>query len=192
MAAQWPEAIGFESVEVSLVDTRKLITGPNGAGQVADRAVRRHVARFRVPPLDQTQSAQVWAVLNNASRSTLIVQIPAAINAAPDVGTPAVNTAWSAGFELSVKSLASGAALPAGNWLSIQTGGRWYLYVVGATAAAGSTTRTVTMAGLPRVTHAVDDPVRIATARIQGYLSFSPRLTNYNLYDGFDFEVREI
>jgi hypothetical protein len=48
------------------------------------------------------------------------------------------------------------------------------------------------MASLPRVSHSVNDAVRVEAARIQGYVTFSPRLTDYNLHDGFDFEVREI
>ena len=195
MSVEWPESIEFENFNIIIPDTRSVASSRRGVSQTEDTAFIIHVATFTVPRrLTQAQAATVWGTLVNAHRSSLIVQLPAVINASVFPGVLSMNSNWSSdmGFSASVKGFDTAVELALGTFISIRTGGLWYLYTVGATAAAGSATRTVTMAGLPRVTHLADDQVRVNQARIQGYVTFSPRLTDYNLHDGFEFEVREI
>lgn len=72
-------------------------------------------------------------------------------------------------FSLPVTGAPTELGWKAGQPISINTGGRWYLYTLAADSDAGSTSKTLTLTSAIRAAHASGDAVAINRAYIQGH-----------------------
>jgi len=184
MPVQWPASITPSDVQVALLVPpieHRSANGVAGARQVTFQ--QRFSFDFSFAPTDVAAGSVGWSAQLRATGDTMIFDIPPSTFGSPLVGTSAaVATAWNdaGGYILSVKGLISGVAIPDGVPISIKTGGRWYEYFTGAAAASG-TTRNVTLTGLAKVAHAVDDEVRIQYPVVEGYASAPKHGVDANL-----------
>jgi hypothetical protein len=184
MPVQWPSSIIPSDVQVALfvppIEHRSA-NGVAGARQVTFQ--QRFSFDFSFAPTDVAVGSAGWSAQLRATGDTMVFDIPPSTFGSPLVGIgSAVAAAWNdtGGYILSVKGLASNVAIPDGVPVSIKTGGRWYEYFTGAVAPSG-TTRNVTLTGLAKVAHAVNDEVRIQYPVIEGYASAPKHSVDANL-----------
>jgi hypothetical protein len=170
MTILFPADIIPEVMHPMLVDGGDITTSQNGS--VTKRISRQQRFKFQVnfPVLDVDQGRRVNAAMMQANGDSLQINIPPRMFDQPLVGTTSlVNTLWNdvSGFGLSVKGLIAGVAIPESIFVSIKTGGVWYLYMTGAVAASGAT-RTITISSVALVAHQVNDEVRIQEPVFEG------------------------
>lgn len=179
--------------EPQMLATGDVLASASGVTREVRSATRRWRVEFEMAPLDTDQKRLVSGALDRAIGDRLIVELPMRVLAGPDpVPTGVqVNTLWSSLYGLSMKGLPSGLVLRENWFITIVTGGRNYLYTIAADSPAGTTTRTVQITSLPRVHHAVNDPILFAPV-IEGRVERTHGRIDASTYaDGISFAVEE-
>jgi len=107
-------------------------------------------------------------------------------------GTVTVGTGHVAGTKnLPLTGIAGGYGFLAGQFISVSTGGRWYLYTLAADSAAGSASRTVTLTSTTRAAHVSTDPVEVLTPYIEGWIDLKSLSADVNSHYGFSLAIEE-
>jgi len=194
VTVNWPSDVVSNNATLNVTTPVNDVSSPNGSTVRQTSLQRRWAVDFTFPPLPVDKANRAHAALVQASGDTLLINIPPAVIGAPAVGsTSTVAVEWVAGsgLVLQVAGLTNAVPIQAGNFASILTGGRWYLYQIGA-ANTQSGTRSLTMAGLARVTHGAGDPVRIAAPVIEGLvIGEASRTVGVDFLAGVTLTVRE-
>lgn len=190
-----PASPGPVSLAWQLLDfgnTQKGALG--GAAQRINRLGNRWAVNVTMPPLTPLQarnwSAGLTAALQNGVRMAIVQ--PDLATGAP--GTVRVNGAGQAGAALVCDGAGAGYVARIGQWVSIITGGRRYLYQIAAdaTATVGGAL-TLTLTAPLRVEHADNDLVELAAPEIEGLIVGLPEWgidVDY-LTRGFSFTIEE-
>lgn len=165
-----PAAISWE-----LVDFGGTQQGPlGGAAQRVNRLGNRWRYTVTMPPMTMTD-ARIWtAALTRGLRNGVSYQVLQPDTPTGTTGTPLVNGAGQTGAAIVVDSARAGYSVAAGQWLSILTGGRRYLYMAAAYVKLAGGAGTIQIDPPLRATPADNDPVELAAPVIEGLLSAAP------------------
>lgn len=168
----WPASV-IPNVQDKWVDTTDgEQKSPFGGGiQSNGSSVQKWCFQFSYPFLVGAQGLAVDAILAQTGKGDVIVPIyQEGINTTPSM-TPLLDTG-SSNFSLKLKNVDSTWAGVTGQFISVYSDGRYWLYMLAADSAAGTTTRTLTLTSALRSTaHAANDPVQIAQPYIQGRIA---------------------
>lgn len=165
-----------------------------GASQRINRLGNRWAVNVTMPPLTPLQarnwSAGLTAALQNGVRLAIVQ--PELPTGTP--GTVRVNGAGQAGPALVCDGASAAYVARIGQWASVITGGRRYLYQIAADATAtGGGALTLTLTTPLRVAHADNDLVELAAPEIEGLIVGLPEWgidVDY-LTRGFSFTIEE-
>lgn len=161
--------------------------------QIGGSAVVLRQVSFDFPPVaDLALARQVRSILDQARQDRVILPMHQPGFVLPTVGAITVNAAASAGKTLAVAGLPTSLALAAGQYLSVSTGGQWYLYALAADSPAGSANRTLSLTSAKRAAHATGHAVALSPAMIEGWIVEGREISvdTARLY-GFSISVRE-
>ncbi len=165
-----------------------------GAAQRINRLGNRWAVNVTMPPLTALQarnwSAGLTAALQNGVR--MAIRQPDLAIGTP--GTVRVNGDGQAGASLVCDGASAAYVARIGQWASVITGGRRYLYQIAADAtASGGGAITLTLTTPLRVAHADNDLVELAAPEIEGLIVGLPEwgIDVDRLTRGFSFTIEE-
>lgn len=147
---------------------------------------------YSFPPISKAQVLAVKSALAKSTGNEFIVPIyQTGINLPPAMTTTL--SAAASNFSIPVQGLNSAYALIAGQLISIIDGGRRYVYALGTDSAAGSTSRTFTLANAVRRPHSAGCVVEITQPYVQGSIPPDKRQIDLDvaLIAGFSLSIRE-
>jgi hypothetical protein len=135
----------------------------------------------------------IRAILARHKQETVVFRVRQPALNVGTTGTVTVGAGHVAGTKsLPVVGVNSTLAMKAGQFLSISTGGRWYLYTLSADSNAGTTSRTLQLTSTTRAAHASGDVVEIAEPWIEGWIQGDPSVSvDVNQHYTFGVSVRE-
>lgn len=131
-------------------------------------------------------------ILAKAKQDTVVVPVrqPGLVVGTP--GTILVGSGHVAGTKaLPLTGIAGGFGILAGQFLSISTGGRWYLYTPDADSPAGAASRSINLTSTTRAAHAASDPVEFANPWIEGWIEQSSMTVNAAGHYIFKLSIKE-
>lgn len=195
MALTWPSDIipsGMSDPEPIRLRAEQI--APNQTMQMKASATCLYQVTFQFPPLTRLQMEKVRAVAHKFGTDTVTIPLLKPFETNQTSGT-ILAAAGANGASLPVTGVNSAYAPKAGQFISVQTGGYWRLYILYVDSAAGSTSRTFTLANPLRAIPSVGDSVSLEPAYIQGNatLSIPSNGADSNGYwQGVSLTVREI
>ena len=194
MSFTWPSGvIGSVQAETPVALGSPQTSPLTGSTQGGGSSVIMWSLDLDFPPV--ADLAKVRAVRNifaKAKQDTVVVQVRQPGFTVGTTGTVVVGSGHVAGTKtLPISGITSGLALLAGQFISISTGGRWYLYTLDADSPAGSTTRTLTLTSTTRAAHVSTDPVEIATPWIEGWITPDAISAEPDQHYRFSMSIRE-
>lgn len=159
--------------------------------QERQRKGSRYALTFQLPPMSYSMS-MAWDDLN-AEGDTVLMRVfqPGFSTGLP--GTPRVNGANQQGMTLNVDGLTPGYVVRKGQFLSIITGGRRFLYKAKADVTAnGSGVAAIQLRTLLRYPPSENDVVEIAQPMIEGFVrDLAEQVVGINKLIQITFTVRE-
>lgn len=191
-----PTTPGPTQVMPALVDFGGVLRGPlGGATQLVNRLGGRWSFTVTMPPMEM-EDARAWsAALMKARRQGVLWPVPQLDFEIGSPGSPLVNGADQAGASLIVDGLSASYSFEAGQFYSVSTGGRLYLYQIATSGAAdGSGNATFASEPLLRTSPSDNDVIEIAAPYIEGILIDAPTwaLDVDRIARGFSFTIEEI
>lgn len=167
-----PASPGPARQSVRLVSSSNKLSSAFGGGDIREaRLGARYAAAFTLPPMTYAE-AMAWTDLE-AEVDTVRMRIrqPDFVNTS-GAGTPLVDGAGQAGNSITLKGLGAGYTVKKGQFLSVTTGGRLYLYrSKSEVTASGAGGVSVSLRTVLRWPHANNDPVELVTPSIEGFVS---------------------
>ena len=163
-----------------------------GSAQRVNRLGARWRCEVELPPMNPAD-ARIWtAALSRGLREGVSWKIRQPETPTGSPGAVLVNGAGQAGGVLIVDGGTPGHVVKAGQWASILTGGRRYLYQIAATARLSGSV-TLQLEPLLRRVPADNDPVELGAPVIEGLLESAPGWTidAGRLVQGFAFVIEE-
>lgn len=141
-----------------------------GPTQRINRLGTRWAMRVSMPPM-RAEVGRLWVdALSRGTESGVLMPIVQDIDVG-NPGAPLLSAAVTAGMLLPIKGLTPGYVAKAGQFLSIVHGGRRYVHIFSADAAAnGSGVLNAAIWPMIRTGLSVNDVVEIAVPMIEGWL----------------------
>ncbi|MEA3543236.1 MAG: hypothetical protein U9R77_14110 [Pseudomonadota bacterium] len=168
---QLPVTPGVRSVRMLVLSYGSVLTPfLGGPSQRINRLGTRWAMRVSMPPMP-AETARHWIeALSRGCEDGVSMPIPQDI-AIGDPGAPLVSSAIASGMTLPIKGLTPSYAVKAGQFLSIVHGGRRYVHIFSADAAAnGSGVLSAAIWPMIRTGLSVNDVIEIVQPRIEGWL----------------------
>lgn len=190
-----PDTPGPASVSWELVDYGGTLQGPlGGAGQRVNRLGNRWRAMIAMPVMTPRQAREWSAALAQGLRLGVLWKLRQVGTVTGTPGSPLVAGAGQSGVELDVDGLTAAYGWKFGQFVSVITSSRRYLYMLSASGVA-ATDGTATLPIEPplRVQPGDNDVVEIALPYIEGLLADAPSwmLDVDRLARGFSFAIEE-
>lgn len=191
-----PSSPGPSAISWSLVDFGSTQQGAlGGSAQRINRLGARWRCEVQLPAMTPAD-ARIWAAaLARGLREGVSFKIRQVSTPTGAPGAVLVAGAGQAGAELDVDGATAGYVAKAGQWASINTGGRRYLHqIADSVQFSGTGTATLQIEPLLRVIPADNAPVELAAPVIEGLLQTAPGWTidAGRLVRGFSFAIEEI
>ena len=174
MSILLPPYPGLRGAKPRLLDWAGTLTPPLGGSlQILDRLGSRHAIDLTLPPLPAEPHGRAWASkLKQAKRQGALYRFPQYDFRIGAPGAPAVVGAGQAGTSLILGGFTPRYAIRDGQWFSLVTAGRRYLYSTSAGIVAdGAGNATVQIEPPLRVRPAAGDAAEFAAPMIEGVLS---------------------
>jgi hypothetical protein len=194
MSFTWPSGvIGSVQSETPVALGSPQTSPLTGATQGGGSSVTMWSLDVDFPPIaDLAKIRAIRNIFAKAKQDTVVMQVrqPGLVIGTP--GTILVGSGHVAGTKtMPLTGIAGGFGILAGQFMSIRTGGRWYLYTPDADSPAGSASRSITLTSTTRAAHAVSDPVEIATPYIEGWITPGPIIAEPDQHYRFSLNIRE-
>lgn len=194
MTLAWPSGVvGNIQTEIPMALGNPQKSPLTGTTQGGGSSVVMWRLELNFPP--ENVMADVRAVRNvmaMAKQDTVAIPVRQPGFTVGTPGTVTVGTGHTAGTKsLPLAGIASGYEFVAGQFISILTGGRYYLYTLAADSPAGSATRTVTLTSTTRAAHASGNTVDVTTPMIEGWVDLKSLSADINAHYGFSLAIEE-
>ena len=166
-----------------------------GSAQRVNRLGSRWRCEVSLPPMPPALAREWAAALSRGLREGVSWRIRQVSTPTGTPGSVLVAGADQAGAELDVDGATPGYVAQAGQWASLLTGGRRYLYQIAAAAQfSGTGTATLQLEPLLRRVPANNDPLELGAPVIEGLLDAPPGWTidAGRLVRGFTFAIEEV
>lgn len=165
-----PAAISWE-----LIDFGGTMQGPlGGSAQRINRLGSRWRYEVVMPPMVMADARKWAAALSRGLREGVSYEVLQPTTPAGVPGSVLINGGSQAGDSIVVDGGRAGYSVYAGQWLSILTGGRRYLYQAAAYVKLAGGAGTIEIEPPLRATPADNDPITFAAPMIEGLLSGPP------------------
>lgn len=166
-----------------------------GVSSRVDRLGSKHQIDVTVPPLVQEPDGRIWVSrLKRAKSQGGIMQFPQLDLVVGSPGAPVITTAAVGGTSIAIGGVTHGYVVREGQWLTITSGGRGYLYSADADAAVDTNGHvTLTITPMLRAPAAVGDIVNLVAPTIEGWIGgddFSWTVDNAH-HVGLQFSITE-
>ena len=144
-----------------------------GPEQLIVRPGTRFGARVSIPPMRSDELGRIYVSrLLQGRLNGVLMRWPLLEFNPGSPGSPLIAAGASSGSTIALKGLTAGYVVKEGQYFSIITGGRRYLYMATAdVTASGTGTATVGIFPLLRKTIATNDVVEMAQPMIEGLIS---------------------
>ncbi|MFC7378278.1 hypothetical protein [Brevundimonas sp. GCM10030266] len=177
---------------IDLVTSKNVLAPAYGDGeQEIARKGSRYALTFRMPVMPYFRSMEWDDLMAEGDTVVMKVHQPGFNTGAP--GVPLVNGAGQSGSSLIIDGLTPSYAIRKGQFLSVITGGRRFLYRARATATANSSGQaTVPLRTMLRTSPADNSTVEIAQPMIEGFVrDLGEWAVGIDRLVGLQFTVRE-
>jgi hypothetical protein len=194
MSFTWPSGvIGSVQSETPVALGSPQTSPLTGTTQGGGSSVIMWSLKLDFPPIsDVSKIRDVRTIFAQHKQDTVIIPIRQPGIVVGSSGTVTVNTGHTAGTKtLPLTGIAGGFSLFKGQFISVQTGGIWYLYTLAADSLAGSSSRTVTLTSTTRAAHVNTNVVEITSPVIEGWINPSEITVEPDMHYKFSLSVRE-
>lgn len=176
---------------IALISAKNVLAPAFGDGeQELLRKGSRYALTFQMPPMRYTTSMEWDDLMAEGDTVVMKVHQPGFDTGAP--GTPRVNGAGQSGSALVLDGLTNGYVVRKGQFLSVITQGRRFLYRAKANVTVASGTATVPLRTMLRFPPADNDVVEIAQPMIEGFVrDLGEWSVGVERLVGLQFTVRE-
>lgn len=167
-----PEWAVPNGAEPGLIDFGGFLTPPlGGEVQRLDRMGNRHRIAVTFPPAPSDKEGRILVSrLKRAKTEGLRIEFPLLDFSPGAPGAPLVNGAGQSGTSLILDGFTPHYAIREGQWFSLETDGRHYLYSVNAEVIADATgAATISINPMLRAEPADNDVCHFARPMIEGY-----------------------
>lgn len=194
MTLAWPSGVvGNVQNEIPMALGQPQKSPLTGTTQGGGSSVVMWRLELAFPP--QNNLANVRAIRNimaQAKQDTVAIPVRQPGFSVGTPGTILVGAGHVAGTKtLPLTGIAGGYSLLAGQFISILTGGVYYLYTLAADSPAGASSRTVTLTSTTRAAHASGNTVDVAQPMIEGWIDMQSLSADVNAHYGFSLAIEE-
>ena len=194
MTLAWPAGVvGNVQTEVPMALGNPQKSPLTGTTQGGGSSVVMWRLELSFPPQNNSTNVRaIRTVMAQAKQDTVAIPVRQPGFTVGSPGTVTVGAGHTAGTKsLPLAGIAGGYAFVAGQFISVLTGGRYYLYTLAADSAAGSATRTVTLTSTTRAAHANGNTVDVAAPMIEGWVDLKSLSADVNSHYGFSVAIEE-
>lgn len=176
---------------IGLVTAKNTLAPAFGDGeQELVRKGSRYALTFQMPPMSYVTSMDWDDLMAEGDTVVMKVHQPGFDTGAP--GTPRVNGAGQSGSSLVIDGLTNGYVIRKGQFLSVVTSGRRFLYRARSSVTASDGSATVPLRTMLRFPPSDNDVVEIAQPMIEGFVrDLGEWSVGVNRLVGLQFTVRE-
>lgn len=176
---------------IALITAKNVLAPAFGDGeQELLRKGGRYALTFQMPPMRYVTSMEWDDLMAEGDTVVMKVHQPGFDTGAP--GTPRVNGAGQSGSALVIDGLTNGYVIRRGQFLSVVTQGRRFLYRAKANVTVAGGTATVPLRTMLRFPPADNDVVEIAQPMIEGFVrDLGEWSVGVDRLVGLQFTVRE-
>lgn len=176
---------------IAMITAKNVLAPAFGDGeQELLRKGSRYALTFQMPPMRYVTSMDWDDLMAEGDTVVMTVHQPGFDTGAP--GTPRVNGAGQAGSALVIDGLTNGYVIRKGQFLSVITQGRRFLYRAKANVTVSGGTATVPLRTMLRFPPADNDVVEIAQPMIEGFVrDLGEWAVGVDRLVGLQFTVRE-
>lgn len=168
-------------VKFKQIDFGSTITPPTGGpDQRVNRLGNRWSVEVTMPPMPNLEIGQRFiSRLIRGKSEGVKMPLPMLGTSPGSIGTPRLSVSPGTGRTIDIKNINIGRLIREGQFFSIETGGRHYVYmsngdVTTSDAPAPASRATVQVSPLLRVAHLVNDSVHLEQPFIQGLIEGDP------------------
>jgi hypothetical protein len=194
MSFTWPSSVvGSVQSETPIALGEPQTSPLTGSTQGGGSSVVMWALDLTFPPIaDVAKVREIRSIFAQHKQDTVIIPIRQPGIVVGSSGTITVGSGHTAGTKtLPLVGIAGGFSLFKGQWISVQTGGIWYLYVLAADSLAGAANRTVTLTSTTRAAHANTNAVEVTNPVIEGWIEPSEIVAEADLHYRFSLRVKE-
>lgn len=179
------------NIGVAMITAKNVLAPAFGDGeQELLRKGSRYALTFQMPPMRYVTSMEWDDLMAEGDTVVMKVHQPGFDTGAP--GTPRVNGAGQSGSALVIDGLTNGYVIRKGQFLSVITQGRRFLYRAKANVTVSGGTATVPLRTMLRFPPADNDVVEIAQPMIEGFVrDLGEWSVGVDRLVGLQFTVRE-
>jgi hypothetical protein len=176
---------------IALISSKNTLEPAFGDGeQELLRKGSRYALTFQMPPMKYVTSMDWDDLMSEGDTVLMRVFQPGFDTGAP--GTPRVNGAGQSGTALVIDGLTNGYVIRKGQFLSVITSGRRFLYRAKASVTVSGGAATVTLRTMLRFPPSDNDVVEIAQPMIEGFVrDLGEWSVGVDRLVGLQFTVRE-
>lgn len=176
---------------IAMIAAKNVLAPAFGDGeQELLRKGSRYALTFQMPPMRYVTSMDWDDLMTEGDTVVMKVHQPGFDTGAP--GTPRVNGAGQSGSALVIDGLTNGYVIRKGQFLSVITQGRRFLYRAKANVTVSGGTATVPLRTMLRFPPADNDVVEIAQPMIEGFVrDLGEWAVGVDRLVGLQFTVRE-
>lgn len=176
---------------IAMITAKNVLAPAFGDGeQELLRKGSRYALTFQMPPLDYVETMDWDDLMAEGDTVVMKVHQPGFDTGAP--GTPRVNGAGQSGSTLMIDGLTNGYVIRKGQFLSVITQGRRFLYRAKASVTVSGGTATVPLRTMLRFPPADNDVVELAQPMIEGFVrDLGEWSVGVDRLVGLQFTVRE-
>lgn len=194
MAKSLPASPAPRQVAPRIITLRNELRSAIGGNiQRVQRKGDHYAADFSMPPMSYAD-ATAWIDLRTVA-DTVVMTLPQPGLAIGSPGAaPLVKGGGQIGSVLTIDGLTPGYTVRKGQYLSVFTNGRHWLYAASAAATAnGAGEASIQLEVMLRYPPADNDPVNLAAPKIEGFASFSESLWTVDVARlvGLEFSIEE-
>jgi hypothetical protein len=179
------------SMGIAMITAKNVLAPAFGDGeQELLRKGSRYALTFQMPPMRYVTSMDWDDLMAEGDTVVMKVHQPGFDTGAP--GTPRVNGAGQSGSSLVIDGLTNGYVIRKGQFLSVVTSGRRFLYRARSSVTVSGGSATVPLRTMLRFPPADNDVVEIAQPMIEGFVrDLGEWSVGVNRLVGLQFTVRE-
>ena len=176
---------------IAMITAKNVLAPAFGDGeQELLRKGSRYALTFQMPPMRYVTSMDWDDLMAEGDTVVMKVHQPGFNTGAP--GTPRVNGAGQSGSSLAIDGLTNGYVIRKGQFLSVITQGRRFLYRAKASVTANNGAATVPLRTMLRFPPSDNDVVEIAQPMIEGFVrDLGEWAVGVERLVGLKFTVRE-
>lgn len=194
MSFTWPsDVIGSVQSETPIALGEPQTSPLTGSTQGGGSSVVLWGLDLTFPPVSDVRKVRdVRTIFSKHKQDTVIIPVRQPGITVGASGTVTVGSGHTAGTKtLPLVGIAGGFSLFKGQFISVQTGGFWYLYTLDADSPAGAANRTVTLTSTTRAAHANTNAVEITNPVIEGWLTPGEIVIEPDMHYKFSCSIRE-